>query len=336
MNHSQRTLKQLLDQRDQVNATLDRQLRQHFSHDMLPAVRRCTIPGRKVRSLFFMTLVESARARVDTEICERVVCALELSHAASVLVDDVVDSDLRRHGTPAAAAAWGDSRSIVFSHLLTAGALRYVAEHHAIHRLFLDAYQAMARGELYDLLIPEGDWIFEGFGPPVTDKTTALFQVAAKSAGLLTGAGGGNGTNELSRLGEALGLLYQQCNDYHDWQMHNMELRHDRSQSWRVTFSLPLAVFLQTRSEDTNEVLHSLKTCELSFAEWDHFLALVWSDKVRATCEQLIDVTHGEVLRRTTSANLSPVAARWIVDLANLVRTETFWYHSYDMFHAIT
>ena len=150
----------LVQRRDEVNQRLSNKVQRLFKDQSI--ARRaldCMLPGRKIRSILFVELVKALDPEVKESAINDVVFAIEAVHAASVLVDDVVDNDSIRHGTSSVSHLWGNSTSIVFAHSLVSSALLTLNPYPLVQQRLLGVYSQMAVGEMYDLMLPAGTWI---------------------------------------------------------------------------------------------------------------------------------------------------------------------------------
>lgn len=312
----------LLTERDEINDLLRQQIVRHFRVPALGSeISRCLIAGRKIRSIIFrIVCADSPTPRPD---CDQagVMFAIECAHAASVLVDDILDQDSYRHGYLATQAVWGAGKSALVSHLLVATALATLSNTpHLQHRLTA-AYGDACWGEAHDVMLVPGDWINAGYSEKVFSKTSALFRFAFEAAGYMTSR---SDTGTLQSLGEAFGRLYQYANDYYDWQPESLLARHEEAQNWPVTFSLPLAVHLHLLGDAR---LGDFRSATLSYKEWLEFLDVVWQPPVRQECEKMLRNAHTTVTSLISAAALSATAKSKLSDIAALANTYEFWFH---------
>lgn len=323
----------LLDQRLAVNSHLSAAIDAAFEDKYFSnEVKRCTLPGRKIRSILFTSTTEQLGVTHPERFVSDVVFAIELSHGASVLVDDVVDGDQYRHGAPATEALWGQTKSILFAHLLASAALRRVAPYPELQGELVRVYERMARGEIHDLMLPSGSWMQDGYSWRVSDKTTAMFAFALAAS--VHFASDKLLREQLVAIGHEFGVMYQCCNDYFDWQIHNVDKRHGSELAWPITFSLPLAVYLQ--QHNAGDITAYLDRRTLNPVEWREFLSAIWSDNISERCLKIIAGSHHRLLSHIQRANLPSQLRALYIELALLVQSELFWYHSYDMHEMIT
>lgn len=288
-------------------------------------VKRCVIPGRKMRSILFCQTSAALNSRQDAQLISSVVFAIELCHAASVLTDDVIDGDCYRHGKIAIQRQWGDSKSVLITHLMIANAMKIVASYERIHAELLDCYSKMILGEIYDVMIPPGKWIFKGYNLQTYQKTAALFESALWCAVDPTDRGELQSGCRL--LGRDFGRLYQLSNDYFDWQLDGVRNRHREDQTWPITFSFPLAQYLKIYGQVG--ISSALSKKYLTYSEWIDFLTTIWSSGIEEHCLKQIEQTQRTILRRARQLELPLSLIEFYAGITEMVHTREFWYGDY-------
>lgn len=323
-----RKIESLLRRRQEINYLLLPHVARLFDPDQLTEeVWRCIKPGRKIRSLLFLESFRGLSPNPDSNTATVVMTAIELFHAASILVDDLLDGDDTRHGAVSTQKLWDTSKSVLLPHLMTATAIRSIASKPALQGRLVDTYREMALGELYDVFIPHGDWISGGYDVRTYRKTAALFSFVFYSAHEL--AESARAGNEFERVGRDLGILFQISNDYFDWQPQNVMRRHQQRRPWLITFSFPLATYLS--HHDQTRIEEYLTKGNLSFDEWLSFLTVVWSDEVKDKCRAEITKRQEDLLKAIHRLVVPVGLKQLYVDLVDLLGHEEFWYHEYDV-----
>lgn len=314
--------------RDRINALLIPRIRKAFPHPYLAlAVKRCLLPGRKVRSSLFHDTLRILNPATLDQTSGDIVLSIELLHSASVLVDDILDSDQFRHGLLAAESEWGVPKALLFAHLMSNAAIKNLTSLPEMQSNLLEAYRGMCVGEMYDIFLPQGGWILKGYGRQVSQKTSSLFRFALSSAQTL--AGPKFASLDLGEVGEELGVLYQLSNDYFDWQSENLEKRHLKTSSWRITFSLPLATYLERFGR--HDVVPFLSKKVLNYDEWVQFLSIIWSPPVSKQCRSIISRVQNGLLRRVSRGRYPKRLKALYVDFSRQIIKREFWYHPYDI-----
>jgi geranylgeranyl diphosphate synthase, type I len=318
----------LFRRREQLNQRLEITAQKVFRDRFL--VRQavdCMSPGRKIRSILFVELLEALNPQASATVIDDVVFAIEAVHAASVLVDDVVDQDSFRHGTSSVSHAWGDTTSVLFAHLLAGSAVSNLNAHPFLQQRLLAVYRQMSLGEMYDLMIPPGTWQHDGYDCQTSQKTHALFAFSVGSAAVLAGAA--LLVEPFEQLGKRMGFLYQLGNDYHDWQPKNLLKRHSPSEVWPITFSFPLAVYLQKYG--SREIQPFLKRKHLPHADWQRLLKQIWRPEVEAACSEALRKCLSDILANIKTTIENPKVRGLYAAIARSTVREQFWYQPYQV-----
>lgn len=288
-------------------------------------IKRRIEKGRKVRSLLFLAVAEALNSKVNREMCIDICLSIEMLHAASCLVDDVLDGDDIRHGHKSSQAVLGTPVSLRQAHFLCAEALTVINRQGEIFELLVTTYQRTVLGEMYDVFIPEpvGKWICGGYAEEVYQKTSAMFEFVFETAALVTGHG--DLRKQLKLLGRSLGRLYQISNDYYDMQPQNIRKRHSANDSWRITFSLPIACYLKLYG--AKAIRAELDNGMLTYDEWMDFLKKIWMGDVRKLSHKMLTDACGEAKIMIRRSGLPVIIKRQLSGLVGLVAQEGFWYH---------
>lgn len=323
-------LRSFVVQRKQLNGLLRKQVTNLYGEGYLSQQIWDRInKGRKVRSLLFLEIAKSLnRSFRKSESILNLCLAMEMIHAASCLIDDIIDGDEIRHGSQASKVVLGTPVSALQSHFLCAEALKLLSHNHVALRLLVEAYEKLSVGETFDMFLPttSSGWWSLGYTECIYQKTSAMFELAFEFGAI--SAGRENQRLAMRRLGHELGKLYQLSNDYHDMQPHNLIKRHGAADSWRVTCSLPVATYLMFNGRESLE--KEVKTQILTFAQWQGFLRKIWTPDVKRHTEKLIRNCLVEISCQVKESCLTPVTKARLINLSNVVATENFWYHPYD------
>jgi geranylgeranyl pyrophosphate synthase len=197
-------------------------------------LRKAVFPGRRIRPAL---LVKLGDARRDVS---RDALILELFHASSIVVDDLLDGDDGRRAIANSILKVG-SESVLVSHFLSSAAWDLALRAHRATEVHA-AYSRMCIGEFSDIFSvhPEGAWkLF--YRDEVLEKTTPLFELAF-TWGLEDQA-------EVSvararDLGNRLGALFQMSNDLFDVTRLSRAQRNAINYKYPLSVTLPLACFL--------------------------------------------------------------------------------------------
>jgi len=319
-------LKDVLRSRKEINILLSRAFSRRVPDSYLrDHCLSCTMPGRKTRSLVFLHTLREYGGASDSETISNIIFAIECSHAASVLVDDLLDSDEIRHGELSVQRRWSNSKTVLFAHYLSASALSAVHFDEVLADNLLQAYKTMTVGEMYDVLLPDGGWTEMGYSDLVAQKTFPLFEFSLFAAARLSILEAEE-TRKLRNVGRSLGRLYQLSNDYYDWQVSNLPKRHLPGSSWPITFSLPLATYLERYGVSSLRL--DLNRRLLSYEEWEYLLHKIWTADVDHHCRMEIRQASDRVLSESL---LLPKGLRQVLyGMVQLLNDGDFWYHNYE------
>lgn len=175
--------------------------------------------GQRLRGLLLLAAVDSCGG--PREPAREVAVALEMLHAASLVVDDLpaMDNTPIRRGMLSLYKRFGEAAAILTAHALVAAAFELVAQISTEPKRILHITKSlavaigasgMARAELVDCSDSVGS---------DTDiralKTGGLFQIAAHIGAVLAGAAP-DLADDLGNLGRKLGICYQFVDDFRD------------------------------------------------------------------------------------------------------------------------
>lgn len=316
--------------RDSLNRTLSAHISKRFgdtffSREIMARIEK----GRKIRSLLFVRTAKALHPSVDQDLLLDTCLSIEMCHAASVLVDDILDGDDTRHGFATSHATLGTPASVLEAHFLCAASMDLVRGQPDILGRLIDTYRRLTVAEAYDILLPDplDAWIFEGYTERVYQKTSALFEYSLTSAGAVTHKE--NFLCGLQDLGNALGKLYQFSNDFFDLQPHNLPKRHAARDSWRITFSLPLALYL--RRYKLRKIERQLRARVLTYPQWVDFLNMIWTADVKEEALGALRSAEDESCHAISNSRLPVSIQNQFLRLVKLIVQEDFWYHSYAM-----
>ncbi len=178
------------------------------------AARYIARGGKRLRGFIVVELAEELGGSMSDAIDGAV--AVELVHASSLALDDIIDEDITRRGMEAAWIRYGLKKTVMVSNLLIPYAQRIVDQAYGEEALrrTVKAWLDISRGEVLDAFadpqrLPDNTYL-----EMIKLKTGALFRlaaelgvIAARRLDLLQAA---------SKLGELLGVMYQIADDIRD------------------------------------------------------------------------------------------------------------------------
>lgn len=173
--------------------------------------------GKRIRP---MIAVLSARA-LGYEGNKHVTVAalIEFIHTATLLHDDVVDESDMRRGKATANAAFGNAASVLVGDFIYTRAFQMMTSLESLRVLALmsEAVNVIAEGEVLQLMnVHDPDISEESYMRVIYSKTARLFEAAAQSSAILSGA---NAEQEkaLQDYGRYLGTAFQLIDDLLDY-----------------------------------------------------------------------------------------------------------------------
>lgn len=181
-------------------------------------VEYAILGGKLVRSRICLATVEDLGGCVSTNSNIRAALSLELIHSSSLLHDDLpaIDNDDYRRGKLSFHKVFGDGRAVLIGDLLIGLAMENLANlsltEHVITRLLRRAsssYSDLCLGQVLDLRENKD------FASTNSLKTASLFATTLAFGGLLANLPEGM-VNQLSDLGQMVGMLFQALDDYDD------------------------------------------------------------------------------------------------------------------------
>ena len=174
--------------------------------------------GKRLRPALVLLAARALGDADDRQV--KLAAVIEFIHTATLLHDDVVDhSDLRR-GNPTANALWGNEASVLTGDFLYSRAFQMMVELASLPVLnvLADTTNVIAEGEVLQLMNCQNPDITEAIYDEVIDRKTAiLFDAAARTPGLLSGANTVV-VEALAAYGRALGTAFQLIDDCLDYQ----------------------------------------------------------------------------------------------------------------------
>jgi geranylgeranyl diphosphate synthase type I len=174
--------------------------------------------GKRIRSLLSLLACEAVGG--DPEVIGQIALAEELLQTASLIHDDIIDSDELRRGVQAVHKKYGLQVAIIAGNLLIAQAIRLIGEYGTL-RLITQVGRSgvkMCEGEIADILFaPEDSEPFstDEYLITIELKTVAFLREAARTGAII-----GNASEEqldaLTLYAEMIGFAFQIRDDILD------------------------------------------------------------------------------------------------------------------------
>ena len=186
---------------------VDRAVEEFLKREGLDDISPTPFGGKRLRAVLCLLVCEALGGKPEQALDAAI--AVELVHAASLDVDDIVDLDVLRRGKPATWILKGIVKTAVGSHALVSASLNLVQKYgYDAVKLFSDAYMKMVKGEIKDLKEAS---LYETI---IAAKTASLWSVAAALGALA--AGKRDYVNLARNYGLATGMAFQIADDIVD------------------------------------------------------------------------------------------------------------------------
>jgi len=173
--------------------------------------------GKRLRP---MLLLLSARAfgTVGAE-AHQLAAVIEFIHTATLLHDDVVDASSLRRGRATANALFGNAASVLVGDFLYSRSFQLMVELERVEvmRILADTTNAIAEGEVLQLLHVHNPDTDEAAYLAVIERKTAVLFAAAAQLGALCGNADPAMQERLRSYGLALGSAFQIADDVLDY-----------------------------------------------------------------------------------------------------------------------
>ena len=202
---------------DRVNARLD-QICDDEPSPMIAAVLQNLLdaPAKRLRPLLVL-LSAGAFGRLDAQAVE-LACGVECLHTATLIHDDVVDASPTRRGRETVHTTWTEGVAILAGDFMFALSAELVArlQRPSVVSKFAAAIMQMARAELHAPDLQDGAAAAQAdYLAKIEGKTAALIGLCASAAADLADRSAVQ-QEQMRRLGVALGLAFQICDDVLD------------------------------------------------------------------------------------------------------------------------
>ncbi|RPJ54229.1 MAG: polyprenyl synthetase, partial [Methanobacteriota archaeon] len=136
--------------------------------------------GKRLRGGLLLVVHEALTASEADDVAVDLAAAIELAHAASLILDDVIDEDEERRGVPALHMTFGQKQAILEAVGVLSIPYRVVAPHgNAYVRHLAETQVRMASGASVEVASSTHPSASELYDAIITRKTAELFGLAA-------------------------------------------------------------------------------------------------------------------------------------------------------------
>lgn len=211
--------------RKDVDQELEATIKTHEEYEQL---KYALEKGKRLRPILSLLVFKVLKGK-DYGKAVKAAVAIELTHSASLVHDDIIDQDKERRGKIPVFSALGVDDAILLGHRMISHGLRTMVNHGTeIMKTLIDTWDSALRGETKDMMLTRRK--LKDLEPPakkfyfdvILDKTASLFAGAAK-----VGAQEAGVDVEIQELvnqyGQKVGLAYQLADDYCDMKKGKIE-----------------------------------------------------------------------------------------------------------------
>lgn len=173
--------------------------------------------GKRLRPLVTLLAARAAGYRGDDHIAAAAI--IEFIHTATLLHDDVVDESSMRRGRSTANAVFGNAASVLVGDFLYSRSFQLMVDldRMAVMRLLADTTNAIAEGEVLQLMHLNNPDTSEADYERVIERKTAILFAAATELGALLVERPEHEQAALRRYGHRLGMAFQIADDILDY-----------------------------------------------------------------------------------------------------------------------
>lgn len=246
---------------------------------------------------------------------------IELLHKATIIIDDLIDEDIARHGKPAFHIEFSDHEAILFSIYLLGDSLDRLS--HAIKNLKLQGQYSnlisllattikdMALGGLHEVNLETDDLgSIEKIKRIIELQTIALVKNGLM-VGYILGEGSTDGIHVVESLGHDAGYLFQALNDMEPFYGADRNAAYKGNENpdfGRFRKNYVVATLLDKLSADRRDdfILHGTNVSHKARATWDIWLQehgvlgsiSVNLDLVKQNIDQTVELMATDINRK--------------------------------------
>ncbi len=229
--------------------------------------------GKRVRPVLAMVVCEAAGGEPGDAL--DYAAGIELVHAASLVIDDVIDRSAVRRGVDSAWAAYGHGPALIASDGLLGEAFALFADEPAAMEVAARAVIELGEGEASELVAPPADE--DEYLRLARRKTGALFRASARLGAIAAGADGER--EAFGDYAEHVGIAFQIRDDVLDATADDDQLgkpagrdaEMDRPSLVRVTGLAPEAA-AERAQQEVDRGLEALSSVEVEDARAHEYL----------------------------------------------------------------
>lgn len=172
--------------------------------------------GKRIRPALTLLTGKMLQGNLDELIT--LASAIELLHTATLVHDDLIDGALLRRGVPTLNAQWTPAATVLTGDFLFARAAKLAADTNSVPvmKLFANTLAVIVNGEITQMFASRCSIQRDDYYQRIYAKTASLFETAAKSAAMLSGADEKT-TETMRAYGFEIGMAFQIVDDILDF-----------------------------------------------------------------------------------------------------------------------
>ena len=223
--------------------------------------------GKQLRPTLVLLAAQLCREINDKSL--RTAVALEMTHNASLVHDDVVDSSPMRRGAPSVQAKWSNKIAVLVGDWMLARMINLIGEirNAQILGIVSAMASALSSGEILQLHTNSTMWISEQQYYDIIGKKTAELFAACTQAGAISAGCSYRQQTALRTYGYELGLIFQLKDDVLDYSDAEDIGKPTMSDISDGKATLPLLIALQRAPHDEAQ---QIRTIAEQLAERQH------------------------------------------------------------------
>ena len=307
----------------EVNQMIIDQL--HSEVDLVENIGEYIVEGGGKRLRPLVVLLAALACGYNGKDHIKLASVIEFIHTATLLHDDVVDTSELRRGRPTANAKWGNSPTILVGDFLYSRAFQILVQlgHMPIMKLLADTTNAIAEGEVQQLINAGDPEVSEQNYLSVIHKKTAILFEAATAGGALIANQPNDKVQAFSSYGRHLGTVFQLQDDVLDYTGDTAEMGKnigDDLAEGKPT--LPLIFAMREADKDSAELIrNAIKNCDST--DIDKIIGIVRScgglDYTRSLAERESEAARSALVNLPESAYTQALS-----DLADFALNRSF------------
>ena len=202
-----------------IDKKLEELIREHYEEQIIGTAKYIVENGKRLRGS--LAILVSTALGGSAEDAMPAALALELVHAASLSLDDIIDKDTVRRGRSSSWVVYGVGDTVMVSNLLIPHAISLVKVYgwKAMDKV-VEVWWEISKGEVWDVHgPPKAESPYEAYERIIEAKTASLFALSAFLGAL---AAGNDEASEVAwKYGFILGKAYQIADDLLDYAEDN-------------------------------------------------------------------------------------------------------------------